>query len=81
MFSKLSVAAVLVPFVSALTLNTPTGLSSGGPATITWTSEPTDPPFSIELVNTAFHDTFAIANNVNPLMNTISLNLPSVPVR
>ncbi|TFK56827.1 hypothetical protein OE88DRAFT_60676 [Heliocybe sulcata] len=72
--------AILVPFVSALTLNAPSGLSSGGPATITWTSESTDPPFSIELVNTVFHNSFAIANNVNPTLNSMTIALPIVPV-
>jgi hypothetical protein len=34
---------------------------------------------SIFLVNTVFHDNFAIANNVDPQVQTLSLELPLVP--
>ena len=69
-----------MPFVSALTLNTPENLASGGSATITWTTASGDPStFSIELLNTVFHNSFAIANNVNPSSGTITLDLPIVP--
>ncbi|KAA1471462.1 hypothetical protein DENSPDRAFT_880505 [Dentipellis sp. KUC8613] len=82
MLAKLSTLVVLVPFVSALTLNTPSNLHSGGPATISWTSSSGDPTvFSLELVNEAFHDTFAIANNVQLNSGSASLELPSVPIR
>ncbi|KII93096.1 hypothetical protein PLICRDRAFT_35273 [Plicaturopsis crispa FD-325 SS-3] len=82
MFCKLSALVALVPLVSALTLSTPENLTSGGPATITWTNESGDPStFSLELVNTVFHDTFAIANNVVPASGSITINLPSVPAR
>ncbi|KAF8902195.1 hypothetical protein CPB84DRAFT_1836171 [Gymnopilus junonius] len=82
MFSKFAfLAAAVVPLASALTLNIPTGPTSGGNVTITWTSAPNDPAtFSLELVNTAFHNSFAIANNVNPTAGTVSLTLPIVPV-
>ncbi|EPQ60277.1 hypothetical protein GLOTRDRAFT_108878 [Gloeophyllum trabeum ATCC 11539] len=80
MFAKLSVAAAAVlPLVSALTLQTPSGLTSAGPATISWTAESTDPPFSLELVNQVFHNSFAIANNVQPGQGSLSLTLPIVP--
>lgn len=75
-----SALTLVVPFVSALTLNTPKDLSSGGPATISWTNAAGDPStFSLELVNTVFHNSYAIANNVVPSSGTISLQLPTVP--
>ncbi|PPQ69664.1 hypothetical protein CVT26_001533 [Gymnopilus dilepis] len=82
MFSKLALlSAVVAPLASALTLNIPTNPTSGGNVTITWSSAPNDPEtFSLELINTAFHNSFAIANNVNPTAETISLTLPIVPV-
>jgi len=36
--------------------------------------------FSIELVNTVFHNSFAIANNVVPTSGTMTIELPIVPV-
>jgi len=80
MLAKYSVAFFL-PLVHALTLGTPTGLTSGGLATITWTADPTDPPFSLELANPVFRDAFAIGNNIDPTTATsITLTLPAVPV-
>ena len=78
--SNHSVLTLVVSFVSAITINAPKNLVSGGPATITWADEPGDPStFSIELLNTAFHNSFAIANNVNASAGSVSLDLPSVP--
>lgn len=75
-----STLAVLLPFVNALTLNTPASLTSGGQATITWTTTAGDPPFTLELVNAVqFHNSFGIANNVDPSLQTINLTLPIVP--
>ncbi|THH09820.1 hypothetical protein EW146_g8565 [Bondarzewia mesenterica] len=80
MFNKLSVLVALVPFVAGLTLNVPDNLSSGGPATISWTTASGDPStFSIELLNTIFHNSFAIANNVQPSLGSITIQLPAVP--
>ncbi|KAF7305579.1 hypothetical protein HMN09_00811100 [Mycena chlorophos] len=72
-------AAASLKAVEALTINTPSGLTSGGMATITWTATSSDPPFSIELVHPSFNQEFAIANSVNPANQTITLQLPPVP--
>ncbi|TFY76590.1 hypothetical protein EWM64_g7420 [Hericium alpestre] len=80
MFYKLSTLVALVPLVSALTLNTPENLSSGGTITISWTTADGDPPvFSLELLNTVFHNTFAIANNVQSGAGSITMQIPAVP--
>ncbi|KAG9309060.1 hypothetical protein JVU11DRAFT_10942 [Chiua virens] len=81
MFVKLSTLALALPLVSALTINPITGGTTGGTATITWTASTTDPNyFSIELVNTVFHNTFAIANNVQTSLGSLTIQLPQVPV-
>ncbi|KAL5519585.1 hypothetical protein ACEPAH_1268 [Sanghuangporus vaninii] len=81
-FAKLSASlALIAPLVSALTIETPTGLTSGGPATINWTAVQGDTQtFSIELINNAFNRQFALANNVETGSLTISLTLPIVPL-
>jgi len=80
MLSKLAVLAYVVPLISALTLNVPTNLTSGGQATITWTSAPTDPAtFTLELINTVFHNSFAISNNLVPSAGSVTIQLPIVP--
>ncbi|KAH7886435.1 hypothetical protein F5I97DRAFT_1830185 [Phlebopus sp. FC_14] len=82
MFAKLvSTLALALPLVSALTVNTPNGATTGGTVTLAWTATSTDPAyFTFELVNTAFHNTFAIANNVQASLGTITIQLPQVPV-
>ncbi|KAF9011431.1 hypothetical protein BDQ17DRAFT_882158 [Cyathus striatus] len=40
-----------------------------------------DTSFSLFLINEDFNDSFAIANNVDPSLQTITLTIPSVPVR
>nr|GAT45245.1 predicted protein [Mycena chlorophos] len=72
-------AAAGLKAVEALTINTPSGLTSGGMATITWTATSSDPPFSIELVHPSFNQDYAIANSVNPANQMITLQLPPVP--
>jgi len=81
MFSKLcAVLAVAVPFASALTVDPITGANSGGQITITWSSAAGDPnTWSFFLVNPVFHDTFAIANTVNPQPGALNVTLPIVP--
>ncbi|GJE86215.1 hypothetical protein PsYK624_022950 [Phanerochaete sordida] len=81
MFFKLSTLALLVPFVHALSIDTPMSLNSSGPAHITWKTDAGDPAtWSLELVNTdIFHNSFAIANNVNPSQGAVDLTLPAVP--
>ncbi|OCH84038.1 hypothetical protein OBBRIDRAFT_840009 [Obba rivulosa] len=81
MFAAFSTLAVFVPFVSALTLQTPTNWESGTNANVSWTNAAGDPStWSLELVNpTNFHNSFAIANNVNPAPGFITVQLPIVP--
>jgi hypothetical protein len=67
--------------VSALTLNTPTGVTTGGTVNITWQATTADPSsFSIYMVNSIFHNTFAIANNVQASAGMLTLTIPQVPV-
>ncbi|KAG2342043.1 hypothetical protein BDR05DRAFT_423110 [Suillus weaverae] len=82
MFARIAALATFaVPLVSALTLNTPTGVSTGGVVNITWQATTADPgSFSLYMVNTIFHNTFAIANNVQASAGMITLTLPQVPV-
>ncbi|KAF7291374.1 hypothetical protein MIND_01281900 [Mycena indigotica] len=70
--------AALASTTSAISVNTPSDLTSGGPATITWTSASDDPVFSIELLHPNFNEALAIANNVDPANNTITVTLPPV---
>ncbi|OAX38947.1 hypothetical protein K503DRAFT_690596, partial [Rhizopogon vinicolor AM-OR11-026] len=73
--------AFALPLASALTLDTPTGATNGGIVTITWSATTSDPStFSIELVNTIFHNTFAIANSVQTSTGSLTLELPQIPV-
>lgn len=75
-----SILAVLAPLANALNFNAPVNITSAGSATITWTSEPTDPPmWNLYLLNIVFHDSFGIANNVQTDIGTITLQLPVVP--
>ncbi|XP_006453871.1 hypothetical protein AGABI2DRAFT_189218 [Agaricus bisporus var. bisporus H97] len=81
MFSKLCLLAIVTPLIAALTLEGPTGpVTTSSPITLNWTSDATDPgTFSLSMVNENFHDTFAIANNVQTNAGTITLTLPSIP--
>ncbi|KAG8219196.1 hypothetical protein J3R82DRAFT_7 [Butyriboletus roseoflavus] len=81
MFAKLSTLALALPLVSALTINAITGGTTGGAVTISWTASTTDPTsFSIELINSAFHNSFAIANNIQTALGSITITLPQVPI-
>ncbi|KAI5998299.1 hypothetical protein EDD15DRAFT_2409361 [Pisolithus albus] len=81
MFAQLLAVVLALPFVSALTISAPTGATTGGVVTITWQATTTDPAyFTLQLVNPAFHDTYAISNNVQTSLGTITLELPQVPV-
>ncbi|KAH9049518.1 hypothetical protein EDB84DRAFT_1453161 [Lactarius hengduanensis] len=75
-----SVILFFLPLVSAITFQVPNNLTSGGPATISWSSGDTDPVvFTIELVNiNLFHNAIAIANNVQKTAGSISVTLPIV---
>ncbi|KAI9513102.1 hypothetical protein F5148DRAFT_1158736 [Russula earlei] len=73
-------AILFFPLVSALTFTTPSNVTSGGSTTISWTPDAGDPQvFSLELLNTVFHNSFAIANNVQTATGQITVNLPIVP--
>ncbi|KAI0323028.1 hypothetical protein OF83DRAFT_1090341 [Amylostereum chailletii] len=81
MFPKFCAVAALLPFAAAtITFSIPSGVTSGGPLNITWTSSPSDPSvFSIELSNPAlFRNALAIANNVPTSNGAIVINLPIV---
>jgi hypothetical protein len=81
MFAKLITLAFALPLVSALTINTPTGATTGGEITLTWTATTVDPTsFTFELYNTIFSDTYAIANTVQTSLGTLTLELPQIPV-
>ncbi|KAF8838688.1 hypothetical protein BDN67DRAFT_62552 [Paxillus ammoniavirescens] len=81
MFAKLTALVLALPLVSALTINTPIGATTGGMVTLTWTATTTDPTsFTFELTNTIFHNTFAIANTVTTSQGSITIQLPQVPV-
>ncbi|KAG2141062.1 hypothetical protein DEU56DRAFT_281866 [Suillus clintonianus] len=82
MFAKIAaLAALALPLVSALTINTPTGVTTGGVMNATWEATTADPgTFSIYMVNTIFHNTFAIANNVQTSAGILTITLPQVPV-
>ncbi|KAH9043672.1 hypothetical protein EDB85DRAFT_708152 [Lactarius pseudohatsudake] len=75
-----SVILFFLPLVSAITFQVPNNLTSGGSATISWSSSDTDPDvFTIELVNTnLFHNAIAIANNVQKTAGSITVTLPIV---
>ncbi|KAJ2927059.1 hypothetical protein H1R20_g10037, partial [Candolleomyces eurysporus] len=84
MFSKFASLLALVavtPLVSALTLNIPENITTQGTTTFTWTYETSDEPFSLYLYNEEFNDSFAIANNVEPSLGSVSIQIPVVPVR
>ncbi|KAJ7154961.1 hypothetical protein C8R43DRAFT_1000801 [Mycena crocata] len=63
----------------SLTINAPSSPQSGSTTTITFTSTPTDPTFSIELFHPSFNEAIAIANNVDPSTGQITVALPIVP--
>ncbi|KAJ7761636.1 hypothetical protein B0H14DRAFT_3510917 [Mycena olivaceomarginata] len=66
--------------LSTLTVNPPSAPQSGAMTTITWTSsDATDPTFSIELTHPSFNQAIAIANNVDPTLDQITVELPIVP--
>ncbi|KAJ7782545.1 hypothetical protein DFH07DRAFT_949334 [Mycena maculata] len=50
-------------------------LKSGAPLIIT----PSDPTFSIGLINEDFNNVLALANNVDPAQDVITVTIPIVP--
>ena len=72
--------AVVAPLASALSVVTPTNWTSGNQAVLQWNPVAGDPQtFSVELVNTAFNNEFAIANNVPTGQLSLTTTLPIVP--
>jgi len=81
MFNKLALLAFVAPLVSALQLSTPTSVTNNGQVTITWTATTTDPStFSIELVNPAFHNSYAVVNVAQTAAGQATFTLPTVPI-
>ncbi|KAG7453285.1 uncharacterized protein BT62DRAFT_879709 [Guyanagaster necrorhizus] len=80
MLASIFALALLPLSALSLTVNNPsTTVTSGGNLTITWSSTTSDPStFLIELSNVDFNSQFAIANNVNTSLNTITVELPEV---
>ncbi|KAJ7607619.1 hypothetical protein DFH06DRAFT_1249771 [Mycena polygramma] len=80
-FAKLWIPVVLsaTSVLSTLTVTAPTSPQSGATTTISWTSDATDPTFSIELIHPSFNEAIAISNNVDPSLDTITVELPIVP--
>nr|VWO94382.1 Zcf29p [Ganoderma boninense] len=73
-------ALALAPWAQALLLQIPVAWQSSSPANISWSHTATDPAFTLQLVNTdEFHDTFSIANNVNPDADFDAFTLPVIP--
>ncbi|KAJ7914715.1 hypothetical protein B0H13DRAFT_1872715 [Mycena leptocephala] len=88
MFTKICLALALASSAIALSINTPTNPTSGGTTSITWSSTSSDPSslihlirsvFSIELNHPSFNNALAIANNVDPANNNVTLTIPPVP--
>ncbi|KAG1813851.1 uncharacterized protein BJ212DRAFT_1238963, partial [Suillus subaureus] len=70
-----------IPLVSALTLNTPTSASVGDLFNVSWDATTSDASsFNIYMVNTIFHNTFAIANNVQTSAGGVTIVLPQAPL-
>ncbi|KAK2462890.1 hypothetical protein APHAL10511_005088 [Amanita phalloides] len=83
MYIKAAILALVVPLACAtIQLQQPTNINSDSPLTVTWSStDPGNDPasFSLELLNTNFHDSFAVANNVQTALKTLTITLPSIP--
>ncbi|KAK7051448.1 hypothetical protein VNI00_004422 [Paramarasmius palmivorus] len=81
MFSKFALLAFAAVAVQALTLNTPTDVTSGGRITLTWISEQSDPIFTLELHHPSLLQDIAIANNVDPSLESLDILMPIVLAR
>ncbi|KAJ7076623.1 hypothetical protein B0H15DRAFT_1004608 [Mycena belliarum] len=79
MFATVLTLALGASVARALSVEAPSGVTSGGNMTIKWSSTSSDPIFTIELMHTSFNEAFAIANNVAPGLGSLSLMLPQVP--
>ena len=73
-------ALALVPWTQArIFLQIPVAWRSSSQVNVSWTHDAGDPIFSLQLARDIFHDTFSIANNVDPTRDFISLLLGVVP--
>jgi len=83
MFSKLNILAFalsVVPFVSAVQFEVPKNPATESTITIKWTTEASDPgTWSLELINDVFNRAYAIGNNLDPSLGSITITLPAVP--
>lgn len=78
--SSLVAALALAPWASGLLLQIPVDWQSSSDVNITWTSSSSDSTFALQLVNTdEFHDTFSIANNLQPSANFAEFQLGVIP--
>ncbi|ESK84347.1 hypothetical protein Moror_10196 [Moniliophthora roreri MCA 2997] len=82
MFPKLALLALAgASAVQALTLNTPTDVTSGGRITLTWSAVQSDPIFTLELHHPTLLQDIAIANNVDPSLMQLDILMPIVLAR
>ncbi|KAJ7758208.1 hypothetical protein DFH07DRAFT_819019 [Mycena maculata] len=80
MFTTICSTLALVSSALALTINAPpSDVTVGVPTSITWSSTSSDPVFSVELIHPSFNQALALANNVNPANNNVSITIPPVP--
>ena len=78
--SSVVAALALVPWTQArIFLQIPVAWRSSSQVNVSWTHDAGDPIFSLQLARDIFHDTFSIANNVDPTRDFISLLLGVVP--
>ncbi|KAI0800766.1 hypothetical protein C8Q74DRAFT_1364449 [Fomes fomentarius] len=81
MFAKLSVVATLAlaPWAQALLLQIPVDWHSSSNVNVSWSHTDTDPVFALQLARDIFHDTFSIANNLQPSADFTAFQLGVVP--
>ncbi|PBK79275.1 hypothetical protein ARMGADRAFT_858753, partial [Armillaria gallica] len=74
-------AALPLVLVHRLTISNPTEtVTSMGPITIMWQTSSGDPSvFSIEPINQSFNSQYAITNNVDSSLGSLTLTLPQIP--
>ncbi|KAI1794044.1 hypothetical protein LXA43DRAFT_1059627 [Ganoderma leucocontextum] len=81
MFSCIAATLAFAPWAQAILLQIPVDWQSSSPANISWSHTSADVAFTLQLANTdEFHDTFSIANNVNPTVDFDSFTLPVIPL-
>ena len=77
---RLVAALALAPLVQGLLLQIPVDWASSSEVNISWTNTASDSVFALQLVNTdEFHDTFSIANNLQPSADFASFQLGVIP--